>query len=439
MKVSSSEVPPRQIALDIEVDQERLDKAVDQAYRRFAGQVNVPGFRKGKAPRTMVERIVGPDRIMEEALEHLLPDVVGEAIEQEHVEAFGRPRVESVEMDPLRLRAMVPLPPHVELGKYDEVHVEPEQVEIKPEQIDEVVERLRESHAQWVPVEREVQTGDRVSIDLKAETTDPERVLVDTKDAEYVVDAAGPEPAPGFAEQLVGMQADGTKEFDLTLPEDQRDTEVAGKTAHFSVAVHWVKQKELPEVDDAFAEQVGPYETPAAMHEAIESELRTREEQRVRDETDAAALDKLVEISQVKYPPQMVENQADHLLQHLAQSLERQGIRFEQYVRITGKTQEEMRKEMEGDAEVQIRRALALEAFADAEKVPTDEEVGTEGNGRSREQRALRRLVSLATGVSEEDVDAARNDASADAVSDTDTQDAGREASSEVREGESNT
>src|SRR5438067_9853706 len=159
-------MPARQVSLDIEVEQERLDRAVDDAFRRLAGRVDVPGFRRGKAPRSMVERMIGRDRIVEEALDRLVPDIVTEAIEQEKVEPFTRPRVESIEFDPLRLKAVVGLAPKVELGDYKgSLRVESEQASIDDTKVDEVIQRLRESYAQRAPVERAAKLGDRVAVD----------------------------------------------------------------------------------------------------------------------------------------------------------------------------------------------------------------------------------------------------------------------------------
>src|SRR3982074_265615 len=157
VKVSSTELPPRQVSLAIEVEQERLDHAMDDAFRRLAGRVGVPGFRRGKAPRSMVERMIGRERIVEEALDRLVPEVVTEAIEQEKVEPFTRPRVESIEFDPLRLKAIVGLAPKVELGDYKgDLHVPSPEAKVEGEQIESVIQRLRESYAQWAPIERPV-------------------------------------------------------------------------------------------------------------------------------------------------------------------------------------------------------------------------------------------------------------------------------------------
>src|SRR5438067_4201817 len=156
-------MPARQVSLDIEVEQERLDRAVDDAFRRLAGRVDVPGFRRGKAPRSMVERMIGRDRIVEEALDRLLPEVVTEAMQEQKLEPYTRPRVESIEFDPLRLKAVVGLAPKVELGDYKgSLRIDREQPQVGETEVEGVIQRVRESYAQWAPVERPVQLGDRV-------------------------------------------------------------------------------------------------------------------------------------------------------------------------------------------------------------------------------------------------------------------------------------
>jgi trigger factor len=427
VKVSSTELPPRQVSLAIEVEDERYQRSLEEAYRRLAGRVDVPGFRRGKAPRSMVERVIGRDRIVEEALDRLVPDVVNEAIQQEGVEAYTRPRVESIDLDPLRVKATVPLAPRVELGDYKtQLRVPAEEPRIDPGQVDAVIERLRESYAQWVPVERAVQMGDRVAIDLRGVVTSTGQQFLDSKDAEYVVDPEGPQPAPGFAEQLVGMSAGDEKAVALTLAEDYRDKELAGQSVEFTLKLHWVKERELPPVDDELAQQVGDYPDVATLRSTITNQLREREAERIRQQLETSALDKLVEISTVEFPPQLIEHQTDHMLEQFARNVEQQGLQLEQYLRLTGKDADGFRQEVRGEAETRVRRSLALDAFADAEKIDVEdheveEEVRRAAAGASeseaverlalgnpntvarvrevtRERKALAALVGLATG-----------------------------------------
>lgn len=397
MKVSSTELPPRQVSLEIEVEKDRLDRAVDAAYRRLAGRVDVPGFRRGKAPRSMVERMIGHDRIVEEALDHLVPEVVTEAMEQEKVEPYTRPRVESIEFDPLRLKAVIPLAPRVELGDYKGgLEISREEPQVGEPEIERVIQRLRDSYAQWAPVERAVQLGDRVGIDLKATPEGREEPLLDSKDAEYVVDPDGAQPAPGFAEQLVGMSAGDEKSFTLNMPEDYRDAEVAGKPASFDVKLHWVKEHELPEVDDAFAQQLGEYADVPALREAIQAQLRESEAERVREKLEDDAVNKLVEISTIEFPPQLVDLQTQLMVDTFRSNVERQGLQLAQYLRLIGKDQEGFEQEMREQAETRVRRSLALDAFADAEQIGESE--AAEEVEQNRATRALARLVEVATG-----------------------------------------
>lgn len=375
MKVSSTELPPRQVSLAIEVEQERLERAVDDALRRLAGRVDVPGFRRGKAPRSMVERMIGRQRILEEALDKLVPEVVAEAIEQQKVEPFTRPRVESIELDPLRLKAVVGLAPKVELGDYQgSLQVASEDATVEGEQIDSVIQRLRESYAQWAPVDRTVKLGDRVGLDLRAVVEDQAKPVLDSKEAEYVVDPEGAQPAPGFAEQLLGSSPGDQKTFTLTMPDDYRDEAVAAKPAQFSINMHWVKERELPALDDDFAQQVGDYTDLAGLRAAIETQLRTREEERVREQREETVMNKLVEISSIEFPPQLIDHQAQHLLETFTRNVEQRGLQLAQYLRLIGKDQAAFEQELRAQAETQVRRSLALDAFAAAEKIGVEQQ-----------------------------------------------------------------
>jgi trigger factor len=427
VKVSSTELPPRQVSLAIEVEQERLDRAVDDAFRRLAGRVDVPGFRRGKAPRSMVERMIGKDRIVEEALDRLLPEVVTEAIEQEKVEPYTRPRVESIEFEPLRLKAIVGLAPKVELGDYKgNLSVPVEEATVEDKQVDDVIQRLRESYAQWAPVERPVQLSDRVGLDLRATVEGRDSPLLDSKEAEYVLDPTGAQPAPGFAEQLIGLSPGDEKTFSLTMPEDYRDKEVAGQPAEFNVKLHWIKERELQALDDDFAQQVGEYTDVAGLRSAIELQLRQREEERVREKLEEAAMSKLVEISTIEFPPQLIDHQAQHMLETFTRNVEQQGLQLQQYLRLVGKEQETFEQEIRTEAETRVRRSLALDAFAEAEEIGveqqeiedevhraaagTDEAAAVERvalanpttmqrvQEATRERKAMARLLELATG-----------------------------------------
>ena len=399
MKVATQEIENRQVVLDIQVEDERVEKAVDQAYRRIVQRINVPGFRKGKAPRALVERMVGREALVEDAMEHLVPQVVQDAVKQEDLKMVARPTLEVVSTTPLQVKATVPVEPKVELGDYRSLSVPLEQPEIDEEQVEGVVERLREANATWEPVERPVRMGDRVAIDVTAKVG--ETVVVESTDAEYVVDADGPRPAPGFADELVEMNPEEEKTFTLTLPEEWRNKEQAGQPADFTVRVHWVKEKRLPELDGDFASTVGnDYETMDQLREAIRKDLSERQAATLRNEHADSVIQAVVDQATIEVPPQLVEEEASRIAQEYAQTLERQGIPLARFLQLTQKSEEQFRSEMLAQGEKNVRRTEVLNAVAAAEGiVVSDDEIrdellrdlGDQPNAERMVRDALRR------------------------------------------------
>jgi trigger factor len=237
------------MVLEIEVDDERLQRALDQAYRRIVGRINVPGFRKGRAPRPLVERMVGREALVEDAVEHLVPQVYQDALKEQQITPAGQPSVEVTSTEPLQFKATVPLEPSVTVGDYQSVAVNREPVVVEAQEVEDVIDRMREAHATWAPVERAAQVGDRAGLDVHA--TRLGRTIIDSKDAEFILDPGGSEPIPGFSEQLVGMQADEERAF--SLGGEASDEEEAPPATEFTVRLHWVKERELPVLDDEFA------------------------------------------------------------------------------------------------------------------------------------------------------------------------------------------
>jgi len=378
VKVATQEIENRQVVLDIQVEDERVEKAVDQAYRRIVQRINVPGFRKGKAPRALVERMVGRDALLEDAMEHLVPQVVQDAVKQQDLKMVARPTLEVVSTEPLQVKATVPVEPKVELGDYSSLTVELEQPEIDEEQVEGVVERLREANATWEPVERPVKLGDRVAIDVTAKVG--ETVVIESKDAEYVVDPEGSQPAEGFADELVEMKPEEEKAFTLTLPEEWRNKEQAGQPADFTVRVHWVKEKRLPELDDAFVSTVGTeYETMDQLREGIRKDLADRQGATLRNEHADKVIQSVVDQATVEVPPQLVEEEANRIAQEYAQTLERQGIPLARFLQLTQKSEDQFRSEMLAQGEKNVQRTEVLNAVAAAEGIEvSDEEIREE-------------------------------------------------------------
>jgi len=393
VKVAAQEIEHSQVVLDIEVEDERLERAVDQAYRRVVQRINVPGFRKGKAPRALVERMVGREALVEDAVEHLVPEVVEAAVKEQELTMVARPTLEVVSTTPLQVKATVPVQPKVELGDYKSLKIEAKPTDIQDEQIDSVVKRLQESHATWEPVERPAESGDRVAIDVSGKSG--ETVVIDSKDAEYVIDPEGPQPAEGFADALIGMSAEETKTVTLKLPEDHRQSELAGQDAEFTFTVHWVKARVLPPVDDEFVATVGAeYETVDALRGAIRENLESRETHERRMEHETEVIRAVVDQATVDLPPQLTQEEAERLLQQMAQSLERQGIPLQSYLRFTQKSEEQFREELMVQAERNVRQAEVLNAVALAEGIEiSDDELRAELSQTSEDRGEVNRLI----------------------------------------------
>ena len=392
MKVSTQEIEKSQVVLEVEVEPPRLERAMDQAYRRMAGRLKVPGFRPGKAPRPLVERMVGRESLLEDAIEHLVPEVYREAIDQENLYPIEEASFEVVEAEPLKFKATVPVRPAVQLGDYRALRRELTTPEVTDEQVDHVINQLRESHATWVPVERPVQLEDRVAMDVHGAVD--EKVILDRQNVEYVVRGESDRPMPGFAEQLVGMAAGDEKTFTLAVPADFEDAEIAGKQATFTVKVHWVKEKQLPELDDAFASSVGTFSTLDEVKQEVRGELQARAEANARQELQEGLINEVVEGATLELPPQAIEKQAERLRQQLASSLDRQGITVEQYRQLTGKSPAEFEAELEADARRELTRLFVLDEIAKAEQIEVDPvEVETEIRKAAGEGPEARRLV----------------------------------------------
>lgn len=376
MKVSAQEIEPRQVMLEVEVEDERVERALDQAYKRIAQRVRVPGFRPGRAPRPLVERMVGREAILEDAVEHLVPEVYRDVVADQQIKAAGQPSLEVTSTEPLQFKATVPLEPAVQLGDYRSIEVPLDPILADDASVDEVIDRLRQNHATWAPVERPARLGDRVGIDVSA--TRGERTVMDTRDAEFVLEPSGPEPAIGFSEQLVGLEAGQGREFTLGGSEASRSAEgeeiPATEATNFTVMLHWVKEKQLPELDDEFARTVGEQETIEALRDEIRERIRQTKEQQAREKQREAIVTAAVEGARVEIPPQLVERQARQLLDSLAASLDRQGISVEQYVKFTGKDEDTFRAELMSEGEASLKRSLVLGAIARAEGLSASED-----------------------------------------------------------------
>jgi trigger factor len=424
VKISTQPMESSQVLLEIEVEPPRVERALDEAYKRYAQRLNIPGFRRGKAPRPLVERMVGRESLLEEALERLVPAVYREAVSEAGLHPIEEAQVQIVEVEPLRIKATVPVRPEVRLGDYRALRRELQVPPVTDEQVDKLLDQLREAHATWVPVERPAQLGDRVALDVRG--TVGERVLLDRRDVEYVLREDDQRPLPGFAAALVGLAPESERTFTLRVPEDFADQELAGQEATFTVRLHWVKEKQLPAADDAFASTVGAFNTIEELRAQLREELATRFEADARQQLAEDVVEAVVGVASLELPPQAIEKQAERLRRRLAASLDNQGITIEQYLQLTGKSAADFEDELRAQARRELTRMFVLDAVADAEHITVDPveveaEIRRATSGRAdaaraaraalnnqetrervelalRERKTIERLVELATG-----------------------------------------
>jgi len=373
VKVTKDKVENCQAFLTVEMEPAEVEKSKGDAYRRLVKKVTVPGFRKGKAPRDMLERHIGKESLFDEALDILVPQACQDALAEQEIEPYARPSVEITQNDPLVFKATVPLAPTVKLGNYHNIRMEPEPVEITDEKIDAVVERLRHQQATWEPVERPVAYNDLAIFDV--ESTVEEKPFIAQKGVQYQVLENYPAPVPGFADQLVGMSRDEEKEFTLTLPPDYPQSELAEKEAAFKIKMSEVKEEKLPEVTDDFAKDIDPkYETLELLKKQIADDMRTRAEERSQAEFEGKVIEKLIEDSEIEYPPVLVDIEIDRILEQQYKYLKENGRSLEEYLASINKTQEELREETKPTAEKRVAQALALEELAEKEKTEVSPE-----------------------------------------------------------------
>jgi trigger factor len=365
MKVSTENLGNCQTLLTIEAEATELDKSLDQAYRHLVNEVNIPGFRKGKAPRAVLVQHIGKSNLLEEALEHLVPQLYRQAIESQKLEPIAEPQIEITQTEPVVFKATVSLKPEIKLGDYHSLKLEPSPVtKITQKEVIAAMEQFQERQGAWVPVDRPVELGDLVTINIQADVDG--KPWLNHKDILYEMNKDSRSPVPGFASQLQGAEKSKESTFSLPIPDDYPLKEMRGKEGTFKVTVTEVKQKQLPELDDALAKGAG-YGNLEDMKEKVASDLRTNAEARKRSELRQKALDALVEISEVNYPPILEDEEIAELLKSEAQRL---GFReVTDYLKKANKTKEEVEQELRPIAKKQLIQSLILGKLAEEEKI----------------------------------------------------------------------
>lgn len=366
------------MVFEVEAEPDEVEKSLSDAYRHLVNRIEVPGFRRGKAPRNMLERHIGRSALLEEAVEHLVPELLGKAIDEQKVDIIARPQIEITKIDPIVFKATVSLPPVVELGDYREIRIDKEPVSVDEAEVDKVVEQVRQQHSTWEPVERPVKFEDLITVDLYG-TVDGEK-LVEQKDFQMQVHKDMPIPVPGFSEQIEGMEKGQEKAFDISIPADFKAPKIAGKTCSFKVKLNEVKEQKLPEVNDDFAKGMGgDFDTVEAMRKNINSNLNNVYQVGAMRRFEQKVLDAVVEKSKIEFPPVMVEQEIDRVIMERERELAARRMTLEDFLKSQQKSIDELRTSLRPLAEKQIAISLIVDKVAEKENIQvTPEEIESE-------------------------------------------------------------
>lgn len=381
MSVKMEKIEKNTVELEVTVDAKVFSAAVTKAAKAMANKVNIPGFRKGKAPRSMVERFVGTSALYNDAVDDVLGPAYMDAVNEAGIEPVDRPEVDLVQMEEgkdLIFKAKVTVKPEVELGDYKALQIEKTAVTVTDEEVEEDLKRKQEQHAKIVTLEEgTVQDNDTVTIDF-AGSVDGVAFEGGTAEGYDLVVGSGTF-IPGFEDQVLGAQIGQDVDVNVTFPDEYHVDDLKGKDALFKVKVHKIKRKELTPLDDEFAKDISEFETLNELKVDLRDKLMTAAEQRAETEYRNAIVAKAVENASVEIPEAMINSRVDVMVQELEQNLSYQGLDLETYFHYIGTNEQEMRERFRPQASETVKTELVLEAISKAEGIEvTEDEVNEE-------------------------------------------------------------
>ncbi|MDY4516716.1 MAG: trigger factor [Lachnospiraceae bacterium] len=362
--------------LTIEVSAEDFEAGVQKAYLKNKGKISIPGFRKGKAPRKMIEKMYGAGIFFEDAANALIPDAYEKETADCDLEIVSRPEIDVVQIEsgkPFIFTAEVALKPEVTLGEYKGIEVEKQNIEVTDEEVQAEVDKERENNSRTLDVDdRAVENGDMVKLDFEGFV---DGVAFDGgKGENFDLTIGSGSFIPGFEEQLVGAEIGADVEVNVTFPEDYHAADLAGKPAVFKCKVNEIKVKELPEADDDFAQDVSEFETLEEYKADIRKNLTEKKEQEAKAAKEAAVVEKIVANASMEIPDAMIDNQVRQMADDFARRIQSQGLTVEQYFQFTGMTADKLFEQMRPEALKRIQNSLVLEAVAAAEQIEISDE-----------------------------------------------------------------
>ena len=379
MTVKSCEkLEKSRVALTIETSAEEFEAAVNKAYLKMRGKINVPGFRVGKAPRKIIEKMYGAEVFYEEAVNIILPDAYEAAVKEQELNVVGYPEVEleSCTKDGVVFKCTVAIYPEVKLGQYKGLEAPKAEVKVAAADVNARLKEMADRNSRLVSVDRAVKKGDTADIDF--EGFDNGKAFDGGKGENFDLEIGSGSFVPGFEDQLIGMKAGEEKDIDITFPENYTP-ELAGKPVVFHVKVNEVKVKEVPAVDDEFAKDVSEFDTLKELKADIKKKMTAERTEAAQRAFEDVLMAKVAEGVEAEIPHEMVELQAERMMEQFKQQLAAQGIPFDQYLKMTGTTEADFRKQADGPAAEQVKMDLAVEAIIKAEGLEaTDEDVENE-------------------------------------------------------------
>ena len=367
--------------LTIEVSAEDLDKAMEKAYQKQKSRISLPGFRKGKAPRKMIESMYGKGVFMEDAVNSLVPQEYTKALGECDLEIVSQPEINVTQMEPgkaLIFTADVAVKPEVTLGDYKGVEVPKSEIAVTDEEVDAEVKKEQDKNARTVAVEdRAAANGDITTIDFEGFVDGV--AFEGGKGTDYALTLGSGTFIPGFEDQLVGANTGDHVEVKVTFPEEYQAKELAGKEAVFQCDVKKIETKEVPELDDEFAKDVSEFDTLAEYKEDVKKKLTEKKEKEARTAKENAAVDKAIENAQMDIPELMTKTECRQMMDDFSRRMQQQGLSMEQYFQFTGQSMDKMMEDMKPQALKRIQTRLVLEKVAEAENIqPSEEEITEE-------------------------------------------------------------
>lgn len=383
MKATWEKIEKNLGVLEVEVEADRVAAALDKAFNKVVKKINVPGFRKGKVPRSIFEARFGVESLYQDAIDILLPEVYTEAVDQTEIFPVEQPEVDVDQFakgQTFKFKAKVVVKPEVELGEYKGLEVPKVSTEVSEEELTAELERLQQRHAELVVVEEgQAASGDVVVIDYEG-SVDGELFEGGTAERQSL-ELGSNTFIPGFEEQVIGLGTGDNKDVEVTFPEEYHAAELAGKKAVFKVKVHEIKRKELPALDDEFAKDVSEFDTLAEYKEDLKKQLASRKEEEAKATQENIVVEKAAENADVEIPQGMINSEVRNMMRDFDNRLRQQGMNLEMFMSFSGQTEADLQNQMKNDAEKRVRNNLVLEAIGKQENLEvTEEDVNEELN-----------------------------------------------------------